>query len=111
MLCRVVKCRLDILEVLKIRYDHPQPVTIHTCPVGQIFIIIYVELKRKIMYWKVCGRKQLWSVLRYYPNVCLVQLRNTMKALSQDIHSLGPDFNLRPLKYEAGVLTSLQQSQ
>jgi hypothetical protein len=32
-----------------------------------------------MMNWKGCGRKWLWPNLRYYPSVCLEELRKTMK--------------------------------
>jgi hypothetical protein len=59
-----------------------------------------------MMYWKGCGRKQLWPALRYCPSVCLENLRNAIKTLSQDMWLLGPDFNLVPPKYNAGVLAT-----
>lgn len=53
--------------------------------------------------WKACGRKWAWTILRYYPCVCMERLRNTMKTLGQGINSSGSDFNMRPPEYEAGV--------
>jgi hypothetical protein len=47
-----------------------------------------------------------WRNLRYYPGVCLENLRKTMKNLSQDSRSPGQDLDPGPPKYEAGVLTT-----
>jgi hypothetical protein len=33
------------------------------------------------MNWKEYGRKQAWPNLRYYPSICLEELRKTMKKL------------------------------
>jgi hypothetical protein len=62
-------------------------------------------------YWKGCGRKWSWPILRHHLSAWMEWLRNTMKTLNHDISPPGPDFKLRPPKHEAGVLTSLPQSQ
>jgi hypothetical protein len=48
ILDRVVKCGLDILEIFENPYDLPQPLIIHSCPIGQIFIFFYIMLKGEI---------------------------------------------------------------
>jgi hypothetical protein len=55
------------------------------------------------MNWKGCGRKWLWPNLRYYPGICLEELRKTTKNLSQDSQSLGRGLNPGPpgLTHEA----------
>jgi hypothetical protein len=62
-----------------------------------------------IIYWKGCRREKSWPILRYYPSVCLKQLRNTTKTLSQNSQPPGPDFNLTLPEYEAGMLTCLHK--
>jgi hypothetical protein len=54
----------------------------------------------------VSERKWLWPILRY-SSIFLEYLRKTAKTLSQNSQPPGPDFNVRPVEYEAGVLTSL----
>jgi hypothetical protein len=49
--------------------------------------------------------KRLWPNLRYYPTICLDGLGKTTN-LSQDFWSLSRDFNLGPVEYKAGVLTT-----
>jgi hypothetical protein len=51
ILCTVIKCGMDILEVFENHYDLPQPVIICTRPFGWIFIIFYVVLNREIREW------------------------------------------------------------
>jgi hypothetical protein len=55
--------------------------------------------------WKGCERKRSWPNLRHCPGICLDGLRKTTKNLGQDSRSPGPDLNLGPPEYEAGVLT------
>jgi hypothetical protein len=45
-------------------------------------------------------------ILRYYPSICLEELRKTMKNLSRDSQSPGRDLNPGHPEYEAGVLTT-----
>jgi hypothetical protein len=59
-----------------------------------------------MMNWKGCGRKLSSPNLTYYPKISLEELRKSTKNCSQDSRSLGRDFNSRPPKYEAGVLTT-----
>jgi hypothetical protein len=63
------------------------------------------------MNWKICGRRESWSNLRYYPGIYLEGLRKATIILNQDSLSPGRDLNLGPSEYEAGVLaTQLQCS-
>jgi hypothetical protein len=57
-----------------------------------------------VMNWKECGRKRSWPNLRYYPNICLEDLRKSTKNLSQDSRYPGWDLNPGPPEYDAGVL-------
>jgi hypothetical protein len=50
-----------------------------------------------MMNWKGCGRKWLWPKLRYYPNICLEELRRTTETLSHGSRWLGWDLNSGPL--------------
>jgi hypothetical protein len=61
------------------------------------------------MNWREYGRKWSWPNLRYYPGICLEGLRKNTENISQDSQSPGRDLNLRPPKYEAGVLTTRLQ--
>jgi hypothetical protein len=45
-------------------------------------------------------------IVRYYPIICLEELRKAMKNLSQDSRSPGRDLNLGPPECEAGLLTT-----
>jgi hypothetical protein len=45
-------------------------------------------------------------ILRYYPGIRMEGLRKTTINLSHDSRSLGPDLNLKPHEYKAGVLTT-----
>jgi hypothetical protein len=45
-------------------------------------------------------------VLRYYPSICLEELRKTTKTLSPDSLSPERDLNPGPPEHEAGVLTT-----
>jgi hypothetical protein len=65
------------------------------------------------MNWNTCGRKQLWSHLRYYPAVYL-EVMKTITNLSQDSQSRGQDLNqgllnmkqeCQPLNYDIQYLT------
>jgi hypothetical protein len=47
--------------------------------------------------------------LRYYPGICLMGLRKTMKTLSYDSLSSGRDLNPTPPEYEAGVQNNQQR--
>jgi hypothetical protein len=58
------------------------------------------------MNWKGCGRKRSCPNKRYYPGICLEELRKTMKDLSQDSRSPGRDLKPGTPEYEAGVLTT-----
>jgi hypothetical protein len=58
------------------------------------------------MNWKLYGRKQSWSNLRYYPGIFLEGLWKTTKYLYQDSMSPGRDLNPGLPKYEARVLTT-----
>jgi hypothetical protein len=57
--------------------------------------------------WKGCARKQLWPNLRYYPGICLVELRNTTK-LSQNTQFPSLNLNPRPPEYKE-ILTTRPQ--
>lgn len=55
---------------------------------------------------KGCGRKYSQTDLRDYLGSCLEGLRKSIKTLEQDSLSLGWVFNLRCLKYKAGLPTT-----
>jgi hypothetical protein len=55
---------------------------------------------------KGCGRKYSQPDLRDYLGSCLEGLRKSIKTLEQDSLSLGWEFNLRCLKYKAGLPTT-----
>jgi hypothetical protein len=59
-----------------------------------------------MMNWKRFERKRSWSVLRYYPDICLDGLRKTTKYLN--LHSRFAGKYLKPgsSEYETRVLTS-----
>jgi hypothetical protein len=61
-----------------------------------------------MMYWKG-HRRTVIACFKVLPKCMPGTTRDTTKTLSQDIRPLGSDFNLRPLKYEAGVQTYLPQ--
>jgi hypothetical protein len=109
ILCRVVKCGLDILEVLKNPYDFPQPVIISTHPVGQILIIFSVVLNKEICEWLESKWKE--EVMACF-KVLAKCLPGTAKDHNRNSQSryLSPDFNLKPPKYKGGLLTSVPQS-
>jgi hypothetical protein len=52
------------------------------------------------MNWEGFRRKKSWPNLRYYPGICLKELRKTMKGFSQDSKFLGRDLNGGPPEYE-----------
>jgi hypothetical protein len=54
---------------------------------------------------KEFGRKRSWHNLRYYPSICLEQLRKTKKRVSLDNRSPSRYLNLGPPEYEGGLLT------
>jgi hypothetical protein len=54
-----------------------------------------------MMNWKGCGRKWLWSNLRFYPGICPEGLRKTTEKFDQDSQSLRRDLNPGPPKYKA----------
>jgi hypothetical protein len=56
--------------------------------------------------WKGFGRKRSWPNFKLLIQQWLEGLRKTTENLSQDIQSLDQDLNLRPPKYETGVLTT-----
>jgi hypothetical protein len=56
--------------------------------------------------WKGCEMKQSLPNLRYYPNICLKELRKTTKNFSQINRFQSRDFNPGPPEYEAGALTT-----
>jgi hypothetical protein len=58
-----------------------------------------------MMNCKVCGRKQLWSSLRYYPGIYMEGLKN----LSYGRQPLSRDLNPGPPKYEARQLATQPQ--
>jgi hypothetical protein len=59
------------------------------------------------MNWKGYGRKWSWPNFRYYPGICVEELRKTMKNLIQySSWSLNLDLNLGPPEYEAGELAT-----
>jgi hypothetical protein len=88
--------------------DLPQLVIILTRYVGLILIIFYVVLNREIC--ERCIGKDVegssHGLFWYYTSICLEWLRNTVKTVRR---FPGPDFNLRPSKYETGLLISLPQ--
>jgi hypothetical protein len=45
-------------------------------------------------------------ILRCYPSICLGELRNGTRDLTEDSRSADPDLNLGPPEYEARVLTT-----
>jgi hypothetical protein len=47
------------------------------------------------------GRKQVVTLLKYYPFICL---RRPTETLSQDSHPSNPKFKLGPPEYKTGVL-------
>jgi hypothetical protein len=47
-----------------------------------------------------------WPILRYYPGICLEDLRKAMKNLSQDSQHPGQNSNWVPDGYKSGVLPS-----
>jgi hypothetical protein len=51
-----------------------------------------------MMNWKGRVRKRSWPNLRYYTGICLEELRETTKNLTQDSRSPGQDLNLEPQK-------------
>jgi hypothetical protein len=59
------------------------------------------------LYFHGIYRVQLYFF--YYPRICLEELRITMKSFIQDSRYPGPDLNLNPPEYEAGMLTSHTQ--
>jgi hypothetical protein len=50
------------------------------------------------------AKKRSWPNLRYYISIFLEGLRKSIKYFSQNSRSPGPDMNLEPHEYEAGVL-------
>jgi hypothetical protein len=52
--------------------------------------------------------KRSWSILRYYPGICLEGLIKYEKPL--DIRSPRVDFNTGPPKFEAGAITTRPQN-
>jgi hypothetical protein len=44
--------------------------------------------------------------LKHYPDICLGELRKTMKGFSQNSRSPARNFNPGPSEYEAGLLTT-----
>jgi hypothetical protein len=53
-----------------------------------------------MMNWKGCERKRLWPYLRYCSDICLEELRKTMKHI-QDNRSPGRDLKAGPSEYDA----------
>jgi hypothetical protein len=51
--------------------------------------------------------KEAVVALRYYPNICVEELRNSIKTVSQDNRSSGSDLNPGPLEYEEVLITRL----
>jgi hypothetical protein len=54
-----------------------------------------------MIHWEGCGKKRSWSNLRYYPGICLEELRKTMKILGQDIQYPAQDLN--PHKHKTNI--------
>jgi hypothetical protein len=59
--------------------------------------------------WEGCGRKRSCSNLRYYPSICLYELRRTTKNLSQDSRYPSRDLNLGLPEYKSRVTATRPQ--
>jgi hypothetical protein len=61
--------------------------------------------------WEGSARNRSGHNLRYYPKICLEELRKITRNLSQNSRSQGRDLIVGPLEYKAGVPTAWFQPQ